>query len=187
MTHASSSDALLHVPDLPADLIDLANFPLPTSAIFRDAAHSADALEGTNYEDQKLAGFDGYPPYQACTDIMPTSHNINDLIDALHGRRLRQQREYEDDRLQLYKAAASNLDFLEQGVRALMMEFFKEWEEVGLALVGLAGCDREHDIKLGQHSRQWPARRCLDLYDDFQALRAGSDKFLVVYVDCWSR
>lgn len=130
--------------------------------------------------------FDGYPPYQPCQDTTPWMHDMDHLTDALHGRRLRQQREYEDRRLERYRAASSNLATFELEIHALMMEYLKEWEEIGLALKGLAGCDQEFDIRLGQHSREWLARRCFSLYNDLQALRAGSDKFLVVYVDRWS-
>ena len=184
--HASSSDASLCIPRLPADLVDLADFPLPTSSIFQQAMCSADALEDTDHEDQKLAAFDGCPPYQSCQDIIPRSRNMDLLTDALHGRRLRQQREYEDSRLERYRAAASDLEVFEREIHVLMMKYLTEWEEIGLALKGQVGCDQELNIQLGQHSHKWSARRCLSLYNDLQALQAGSDKFLVVYVDRWS-
>jgi hypothetical protein len=184
--HASSSDASLCIPQLPADIIDLADFQLPTSSIFRQAACSADAFEDTNYDDQKLAGFNGYPPYQSCQDITPGTHNMDHLTDALHGHRLHQQWEYEDSWLERYWAASSNLAAFEHEMHAMMMEYLKEWEEVGLALKGLARCDQELDIRLGQHSREWSVRHCFSLYNDLQVLHAGSDKFLVVYVDRWS-
>ena len=90
------TDASLCALRLPADLIDLADFRLPTSSIFRQATSSADALEDTNYDDQKLARFNGYPPYQSCQDITPWMHDMDHLMDALHGHQLHQQQEYED-------------------------------------------------------------------------------------------
>jgi hypothetical protein len=172
---ASSSDASLCIPRLPADLIDLADFPLPTSSIFQHAAHSADVLEDTKYEDPKLAIFDGCPPYRSCQDITPRSHDMDRLTDALHGRRLRQQREYEDSRLAQYRAAASTSDreCFEREIHALMMEYLKEWEDIGIALTGLAGCDQDLNIRLGQHSCRWCARRCFSLCNDLYSCTAG--------------
>jgi hypothetical protein len=78
------------------------------------------------------------------------------------------------------------LETFELDIRMLMMEYLKDWEAIGLALKGLVGCDQEFHIWLGQHAHKWSACRCFSLYNNFQALRAGSDKFLVVYVDRWS-
>jgi hypothetical protein len=78
------------------------------------------------------------------------------------------------------------LKSLKQEIHTLMISYRKEWEEISLALRGLAGCDQELNIRLGEHSREWSARRCVSLRDDYQALQTGSDKFLVVYVDRWS-
>jgi hypothetical protein len=82
--------------------------------------------------------------------------------------------------------ALSNLVTFEHEIHVLMMEYLKEWEEIGLALKGLTQCDQELNIRLGKHSCEWLACRCYSLYNGLQVLQAGSDKFLVVYVDCWS-
>lgn len=80
----------------------------------------------------------------------------------------------------------SDWEGFEREIHALMLEYLKEWEDIGIALTGLAGYEQELNIRLGWHSRGWCARCCFALYNDLQALRAGSDKFLVIYVDRWS-
>jgi hypothetical protein len=175
--------ASLRIPCLLAALIAVTESPLPTSTIFRQAALSADALDETDYDDLRLAHFDGCPPYGQRLDSTYILRDIDRLMDALHGRRQRQQREHEDKRLKRYKTLP--LAVFQEEVHTEMMNYLREWKAIGLALDGLP-LDEELDITLGQHSREWYARRCYSLYQDFRALRAGCDAFLCLYVNRWS-
>jgi hypothetical protein len=67
------------------------------------------------------------------------------------------------------------------------MNYLQEWKAIGVALGGLP-LDEEPalDLTLGQHSQEWSARRCYSLYQDFKGLQAGSDVFLVLYINRWS-
>jgi hypothetical protein len=175
--------ASLRIPRLPARLIAATESPLPTSPLFRQAALSADALEDTDYDDLKLARFDGCPPYQQSPESMSTLPDIDRLMDALHGRQLRQQREYENKRLGRYKTVPSAA--FEEEVHTAMMNYLQEWKAIGVVL-DAPPLDLEFDITLGRHAQEWYARRCYSLYQDFKALRAGCDAFLGLYVNRWS-
>jgi hypothetical protein len=64
---------------------------------------SADALDNTDYDDLRLASFDGSPPYPRLPDYTSILCDFDRFRDALHGHQLCQQREYEDKRLACYK------------------------------------------------------------------------------------
>jgi hypothetical protein len=104
-------------------------------------------------------------------------------MDALHGRQQRQQREYEDKRLERYNTLP--LAVFEEEVHTEMMNYLREWKAIRVALDGLP-LNQELDIILGQLSQEWCARRCYSSYQDFKALRAGCDAFLGLYVNRWS-
>jgi hypothetical protein len=63
---------------------------------------------------------------------------------------------------------------------------FLKWEEADCALRGLADTSPMFDIRMGEHWRQWEARRVVLLQEDLEALRRGSDSFLCMYVNHWS-
>jgi hypothetical protein len=148
---------------LPTALITATKTPLPTSSLFCQAALSADALDGTDYDDLRLATFDGSPPYPQLPEYTSILCDFDRFRDALHGRQLRQQREYEDKRLARYKRLP--LVVFEEKVHGAMMNYLQEWKAIGVALDGLP-LDEEPalDLTLGQHSQEWSARRCYSLY-----------------------
>jgi hypothetical protein len=167
-------------PPIPEKLGQDASFPLPTSRLFLRAAEDSDALEGSDYGDNQLACWDHAPPYAVQGDI----EVIEKLEDAQHGRRHRIQRDYEDRRLEDYKTLPVDIFMAE--VYNEILKGLREWEEADCALTGLRNSGRVFDIRMGEHWKQWQARRVMCLQRDFEALREGSDKFLCVYIDRWS-
>jgi hypothetical protein len=84
---------LSHYPHIPEALVSAALQPLPTdSALFKDAARSADLLDETG-----LDKWDTGPPYATGTpsDTPGERAFTQRLIEVMHGRRLRMQKEEE--------------------------------------------------------------------------------------------
>lgn len=175
-------ETTLTIPSIPADLIEATEAPLPTSVLFRNAAASPNALNGTNYSDHQLGQFDGFPTYQQLSEITLTPHQLDQLMDALHGQQLCQQRKYENQWLKRYKTLP--LAVLEEEVHKAMANYLDKWNAIGFVLEGPHLDDV--DIALGQHAQEWLAHRCYSLYGNFQVLWKGSDAFLVLYIDHWS-
>jgi hypothetical protein len=98
---------------------------------------------------------------------MSTLPDIDRLMDALHGRQLRQQQEYEDKWLGHYKTVPSAA--FEEEVHTVMMNYLQEWKAIGVVL-DVPPLDLEFDITLGRHAQEWYAHRCYSLYQDFRAL-----------------
>jgi hypothetical protein len=172
----------LVIPKLPAKLIELAARPLPVTYTFRQAACSADSFSDTDYDDAQLQKFDRIPPYPS---RLP-SHDQARLLDALHGFRLRQQRDYEDARLQRYNTQPADV-FMHE-VHTELSSYLKKWELCGVALEEMDP-DAEgytFDLMLAWDMQQWIARRSHSLYIDLEALQKGSDKILCEYVNRWS-
>ncbi|KAF8151298.1 hypothetical protein B0H34DRAFT_464902 [Crassisporium funariophilum] len=165
------------VPALSAELVALADFLTPQSRHFQLASQSSEVLDGTNYADMELAKWDRPPPYN-----QPPPQHPGQLADALHGYRLRCQREEEDCRLHRYKTTP--LPTFASEVHAELMHHHRRWKELQTSMVGLSG--QSVDGHFGLELLRWGARRICQLEKDLASLRKGSDTFLCLYVDRWS-
>ncbi|KAI6000029.1 hypothetical protein EDD15DRAFT_2362610 [Pisolithus albus] len=102
--HASKSSLsyqlnALAIPDLPLSLLSLASTPLPTSTLFRDASHSADALDKSD-----LIIWEQEPPYAFPEPIM-MAHEVQytkNMVDVMLGQCWRLSQAVRDERAHLF-------------------------------------------------------------------------------------
>lgn len=166
------------LPSIPPIMKKLASFPLPLeSYLFRDIAASP-AFECSDFNDARL---EDLSQVTMGTGVPLSLDDEAALCAALHGWHLRQQRDYEDARLPRHRALPPNT-FLQE-IHAEMLQFQREWDELG----GLLHASSSHaDLVGSKIAWQWKARRFCNLYEDIQAVKEGSGVFLNVYVDRWS-
>lgn len=102
------------VQNLPARLMTMAMFDLPVeSTLFQDAAKSADLLDETGLEI-----WDTGPPYPlaAASDSIREIHHTQRLVEVMHGRYTRMEREiFKGNRIALHKAYDHLLEDWEVG------------------------------------------------------------------------
>ncbi|KAM6493723.1 hypothetical protein JOM56_010084 [Amanita muscaria] len=177
-----SGPASVHIPSL---LKEHAGVTLPTSSrLFKSAYRCVDELADTEYEDQILEKWDNIPPYtielenKACQWL---SANVHSLSDALHGKNLRKQREYEDRRIHHYKSMPLT-DFAIEVYHDLTF-YLRSWEGANGVMEQFNGDNAVY--KIGMQYVQWMARRSFHLWEDYEALKKGSDAILCDYVERW--
>lgn len=136
---------------LPAHLISQALVPLPPSHsfLFQEALASAE-----NLDESDLAQWDADPPYIASEIPSDTPSEIRfteRLVEVMHGRRLRQQRECDMGR---------NARFIgrtrDQKARELQQEIFRvlgRWQTLELYLPSYKGGARE--VRMASHLHEW--------------------------------
>ncbi|KAG6905141.1 hypothetical protein DXG01_004558 [Tephrocybe rancida] len=178
-TAAATVPSTLQLPTLSLELLELAEFRMPTSRIFSLAMESSGAFEGSNFDDSVLADWDSPPPHR----LLPPDVNIDKFRDALLGYRMRRQKEMEVERLRRYESEPLR-DFATE-VHAELMDCHAQWEGLrrDLEKYHKGGNDRV----LGLGLLEWMARRICHLENDFHSLRRGLDQFLGVFVDRWSK
>ncbi|KAG6810167.1 hypothetical protein H0H92_013031 [Tricholoma furcatifolium] len=172
----SSTPPLLQPPNLPDDLYDMGNLPLPTSYEFKDALESGYFYEDSDWNDEALASWLSPPPYT----LLP-SGDPERFLDVLMGYRLRMLKEEEVARLDRFEGNASHDSLAE--VHAELVVHYNRWKELRIAVGnmkrGLGAC-------LGVSFVQWEARRVCLLEQDFSALRHGLDALFRLFVDRWT-
>jgi hypothetical protein len=159
----------------------------PSTSFFQSAYKGADELADTDYSDKELERWNGVPPYTEGLENKTRqwlSANIQNLSDALWGKCLRQQHEFEVRRIGRYKSVPRT-DFIVEVYEDLMF-YLRSWEGANRVMEQFSG-DNGATLELGMQYVQWTARRTLHLSEDYQALKEGSDAILRGYVERWIR
>ncbi|KAG6809668.1 hypothetical protein H0H92_015233 [Tricholoma furcatifolium] len=174
---ASTIPASLSPPQIPRQLRDMADISIPSSPIFRLAFGSENPFEDTEHDDRMLAAWDLPPPY-----AKPPPGRIRLFFDIMMGYRLRQMKKEEIARLDHYKNHPLR-DFATE-VCAELTRCYAEWEVLHKVVEGMhKGFERQLALRL----LGWRAYRVLTLDQDFASLLQGSDAFLNLYVERWTR
>ncbi|KAG6828011.1 hypothetical protein H0H92_009671 [Tricholoma furcatifolium] len=174
---ASTIPASLSPPPIPSQLHDMADISIPTSPIFQLAFGHENPFEDTEHDDRMLAAWDLPPPYAE-----PPPGRIRSFLDILMGYRLRQRKKEETARLERYKNRPLR-DFATE-VCAELTRSYADWEVLHRVAEGMQkGFERQLALRL----LRWRAYRVLTLDQDFTSLLQGSDAFLNLYVERWTR
>ena len=142
-------------------------------------------LQIQSNSDEELERWNGLPPYTKGLENKPSqwlSANVQNLSDALWGKRLRQQHELEVSRIRRYKSVPHTdliVEIYEDLSRCL-----QSWEGANRVMEQFSR-DEVAVLELGVQYVQWMARRTLQLWEDYQALNEGSDAILRAYVERW--
>jgi hypothetical protein len=166
-TASSTSD---HFPILPTSVMSLATLPLPTTSLFREALQNE--LDETELSQWDLLQTYLSPGLSQNSDI----YNAN-LVDVLHGRRLRIQKDEATVRFKIFRNGGRD------GLRGSIVEeaqsVLTQWEAVESALENLEGGTCHHTM--AHHLLQWKSRKLLVLRKDWDALELGGDAYAAQY------
>jgi hypothetical protein len=156
---------------LPTRLVSQAEQPLPVSAtLFLEALASCD-----NLDESELDQWDSPPPYHPSVDPTDTPsemHYTDRLIEVMHGRRLRQQREMDQRRARMLQKVPR-----ERGCEQIKHDLkvaLCEWNHLDEYLHTYRAGDRE--VKMAKHLLHWRARLVLHLktISDRRSMIVGS-------------
>lgn len=158
---------------------------LPTSFLFKSAYRGADELADTGkFTDDELEKWNNLPAYTKDKTCRWLSENIQNLLDALHGKSLREQHEYELKHVHRYKSMPL-ADFSVEDYQDLIF-YLQSWEGANETMEHFLCGEKDSEIfKLGMQYVRWMAPRSLHLWEDYQALKRGSDAILCDYVERW--
>ncbi|KAF8170967.1 hypothetical protein BJ912DRAFT_933030 [Pholiota molesta] len=166
-------------PAIPRALRQQAALPLPRqSHFFLLEYRTREEIS----DDDVLAKWDFYPPYHIPHGSIGGG-GLDAIIDRVHGRRLREQYQYEACRLQRYEKSTDTQ--ILQEIDRDIHTYLTSWEELKHILDGtnLSHVDR----KMGEHQMQWKARRVVDLLEDWKAVKKGrvDYAFTCLYTARW--
>ena len=163
-TVSSTSD---HFPSLPARIMSLATLPLPTTTLFHEALQNE--LDETELSQWDLLQTYLSPSVSQNSDI----YNTN-LVDVLHGCRLRIQKDEATARFKIFRNHGLRGSIVREAQLVL-----SEWEAVGSALRNLKGGTCHHTM--AHHLLQWKSRKLYVLRKDWDALELGGDVYAAQY------
>jgi hypothetical protein len=140
---------------LPSRLIEQASFALPNPC----CRPFTDALAGSSdFKEFDLKAWDGNPPYQVIVpNDSPEERRITEkLVQAMHGRRLHQERAADTEREEWCNAGPAPQKTLIFRLRCDLALAIISWKKLDEYLLEYSGCDRE--VCMARHSVQWLAR-----------------------------
>ncbi|KAF7976984.1 hypothetical protein HWV62_5071 [Athelia sp. TMB] len=159
------------LPDLPPSLSALASKTLPTSDLFLSTLHDTDLVD-----EADLDHWDHLPPYSPPSDRIFTTLYISNLIDVMHGRRLRAHREEERHRVETSQSL--DLRAVKRMISGLLKAEMKEWDR-GQQWLEKEGEFNNGDVcmTMANHFVQWSARRAKALHEQLEALGEGIETY----------
>jgi hypothetical protein len=143
-------------------LVALALMPLPDTHLFHEALCSTDELD-----EAGLGVWDLEPPYALLSISKWGVAESEKLVEVMHGRRLRMQREHEKQRDQLYGHVPS---VLKMEIYGDMVAALRRWEAAERVVEGGISESSEGGLqafRMAQHYLQWQARTVYMLYDKY--------------------
>ncbi|KAG1729201.1 uncharacterized protein EDB91DRAFT_1085813 [Suillus paluster] len=158
---------------LPSSILTLANLPLPNSFLFHQA------LRGSHLIDESdLPQWDKPPPYTSTPppDTPAEAQFTRNLVDVMHGRRLRLEREgvvVRGRKFEIGEIGAGR-----GALREVERRLLDEWEW-GKEFVKSGDICERHRI-MAECWRQWQARRIFRYRQEADSLDAGRNPYLCV-------
>jgi hypothetical protein len=152
--------------------------PLPSSYLFAEALRGPSAFDN----DFELKQWDREPPYVYeagdSDDGRRQGQCITSLVDAMHGRRLRQARQQEDARIA--RVEAGDVNGVRDSMQADFEDALRNWKNFIGGHILVVHCS-ERDSKAHQMARlwiQWRAQAAYHLHEELQALKVGTGVFI---------
>lgn len=166
--HIISGD--LHDPRT-SSLIRSSTFSLPDSYLFHQS------LAGSNLIDQSdLLQWDKAPPYNspAPPDSPEEDRFTQNLLDVMHGRHLRAERESHTHRTAMY--SMGEISKILKEIREVRQRLVTGWDELHARVSNLQACTR-HKV-MAECYRQWVARRILNYQREDDILITGKNPYM---------
>lgn len=162
------------VPLLSESLIQLAIKPLPTSDLFLSTLHDSDLVDESDLDHWDLP-----PPYPTST-----SHNselyTKNLMDVMHGRRLRIH--CKEERRRMQESRSKPVHALRSSLSALFKAQMMLWEQVLEQVEGdVCPGERGESGAMAYHHLQWSARRAMALHEELEAVAVGMDAYIKLF------
>jgi len=162
--HGRQGSATPYLPKLPPQLVLQASIPLPNpnSYFFAQALSSAD-----NLDESDLWRWDLEPPYIASPSDVLSEEYTENLIEVMHGRRLRQQQERDQAR----GAELVGMSHRERR-EAILVELkavLESWQRLDSFLPEYRGSVRE--VFMAKHLMRWRARTVCHLKELWEGIQ----------------
>jgi len=147
--------------------------PLPSSELFIEALRNPGALD-----ESELDYWDQEPPYTYQPNSVEGDQYTINLVDVMHGRRLRQAHQQEDARIA--GVEAGDTKGVRDGMQADLKAAARNWKRVRDAVH--CECDGMEcdcrESRMARHWMQWQARAVYYLHGDLKALTMGTHVFI---------
>jgi len=157
------------VPVLPPALITHATMRLPTSAMFLEAAQSADALD-----ESELPSWEEDPPYNAESDSTPEEERFTrNLVDVMLGRRSRLSDEMKAERAKRFEKRDLDLfTELVHSIKERMVRWFTVYDIVQASVES----SRRHN-RMAACWLHWQARDIHRITEEALELEIGGNPY----------
>lgn len=144
--------------------------PLPTSELFNSTLHNRDTVDETDLDQ-----WDPPPPYSNSQSPSSDTYTSN-LVDVVHGRRLRSHLRDQRHRMEEYRSRKT-LRGVRQATLALERLEFEGWLRVK-EHIDNDSCGTSYvEGVMGRHYLQWTAWHTYSLHEEVQALSEGRDAY----------
>lgn len=154
--------------------MDLAIKQLPTSDLFLSALQ-----DDGDVDESGLDQWDLPPPYAKSHELSSSTYTVN-LVDVVHGRRMRNDLKEGRDRMEAHRQRPRF-----HGVRQATLTLQRvelEGYEAAMKHIEEYGCDNSYmSGVMTRHFLQWSARRVYALHEEVQALSSGRDAYNKLY------
>jgi hypothetical protein len=168
--HGSTIMSFQRKRSLPRSLTALATLPLPNSFLFNQA------LAGSNLIDESdLSQWDDPPPYSSPppSDTPDEARFTRNLIDVMHGRHCRLEKERRARYAQIFGARDTSLIWGE--IWAAEMKLIGTWDELYEYVLHMEGCERHKKMAECYMRRQ--AREILNYHCEADLLAQGQNPY----------
>lgn len=159
------------LPPLPQALINLATTSLPDSYLYHCASQSAD-----NLDESELPQWDINPPYATPhpSDTAAEARFTENLVQVMHGRNSRLEKEQLQQRAQKYTAGGMNglCTELKEAIGTLLGQWYVLQDYISDA----KDCDRH--IKMARCLLQWRARTIYLYHTEVQKMLSGLNPYI---------
>jgi hypothetical protein len=113
-------------------------------------------------DESDFGRWDVRPPFEPqpwVTDAASEERFTDSVVEVMHGRRLRQQRE--QDRVRVAESWGKATAEIVKGLRKEIADGLVEWQAVGAFLPGYVAGSRE--LQMAEHYVMWQAQKVLHL------------------------
>ncbi|KAH7903391.1 hypothetical protein BJ138DRAFT_1168197 [Hygrophoropsis aurantiaca] len=171
--HTASEAASVSLPCFPSTLIALARAPYPDTHLFHEALRSADAVD-----ESDLSQWDADPPYHypVPLDTPAEARFTANIVDVMHGRRLRQERCARMDRAKVWgeEGKAQLCAILKDEI----IKQFAQWEALEAKINELDKSVCERHMVMARHLLQWKARALYCRRQEFSFIQMNIDPYI---------
>jgi hypothetical protein len=168
--HRSTATSFERPSPLPHSLIAWATFTLPDSLLFHQALAGSDLID-----ESDLSQWDKPPPYHSPPppNNPEEDHFTNNLVDVMHGRHLRTEKEHCARYAQMFKAG--EVSVIQGEIQAAEMKLMNNWDGLNEYVSHMEGCGR-HRVMAECYVR-WRARKIFNYRHELDLLARAQNPY----------